>query len=1222
MARLVADRNLLLGILALQNGFIDRDTLVDALQAWVLDQDVSLGRLLRDRGSLDPQEELLLEALASTHLRRNGDDPERSLADLRLQGSVREILGRIGDSEPADGPGCNATRVRGESLETRLAGPGPSVGRPSASGLRFHIVRPHARGGLGEVFLATDAELNRTVALKRLREQHADNPRTRARFLVEAEITGRLEHPGIVPVYGLGTYADGRPFYAMRFIRGVSLKDAIRRFHEVNREPGRDPAQRSLELRQLLGRFIDVCDAMEYAHSRGVLHRDLKPDNILLGKYGETLVVDWGLAKALGQLGTNPSSGADDDEALRLSSGGHLIETVVGSILGTPGFMSPEQATGDLSRLGPAIDVYSLGATLYCLLTGQAPFRGTDASRLLVSVGRGEFPPPRAINAEVPAPLEAICLKAMALAPGERYPTPRLLAQDIERWLADEPISARREPRKERIRRWARRHRSLVTGAAAAGIVALLALGGILAREAESNRRLRIANARESRARDQAQARFRLARDAVAGYYRGVSEEVLLKRTEFRDLRRSLLKSAMDFYKDLAAVLETDQEFEPSALLDLARADKVLARITREIASSGEALKAARRAQVHFARLVREQPGDPSFRRELAGTLTQIAFLQEDLGHPEEALQALQDALAVRQQLVQTQGATPEDRDALAGTYGNIGNLLDDTGRQSEALRSYRSALDLYEPLIADQPGTLAFERELARVQSNLALLLARIGRRDEALRICEGSHAIRKRLADTHPGDEDLQGDLAGSFRNLGSLQSGSGRPAEALESFLRSASINKKLVAAHPNSTKLRRYLANNYNDIGGVHGYANRMDEALRAYQWAREIQQVLVVTNPEDLQYPNDLATSLANIAIINRAIGRLDEVLPLYEQSLALRRKLSAANPADTNARSKLAWTHYSIGVLYAQTGRQALALTPLEQARQLQQSLADAHPDLNEHRAELARTLLALGLASLDLGRSAEATGWLEQARNALATLARREPTITAHRRDLARTWIATGQVHRRAGRHAEALRPQEQARTLLQVLVRDDLEDCESRSLLGQSWTESGSVLARLGRYKQAVGAYREAVSHNRAAFDRAPQVVQFREELSNAHASLSECLLALRRPDEAAASALVIRELWPRDGRRLFEAARLMASCAPVVGTHDAGEPRPGDVEPAGPLPYLDAAIETLRRAVAAGFRDARLLAEDAALASLRLRPDFQAIAMDLAFPADPFR
>src|SRR5262249_54741200 len=157
----------------------------------------------------------------------------------------------------------------------------------------------HAKGGLGQVSVALDEELHREVALKEIQERHADHPESRARFLMEAEVTGGLEHPGIVPVYGLGQYRDGRPFYAMRFIRGDNLKDAIERLHKADGST-QDAGERSLEFRKLLGRFMDVCQAISYAHSRGVLHRDLKPGNVMLGQYGETLVVDWGLAKPLG----------------------------------------------------------------------------------------------------------------------------------------------------------------------------------------------------------------------------------------------------------------------------------------------------------------------------------------------------------------------------------------------------------------------------------------------------------------------------------------------------------------------------------------------------------------------------------------------------------------------------------------------------------------------------------------------------------------------------------------------------------------------------------------------------------------------------------------------------------------------------------------------------------------------------------------------------------
>ena len=319
-----------------------------------------------------------------------------------------------------------------------------AVGAATSDGLRFRVLRPHARGGLGEVFVALDSELHREVALKQILDQHADDPASRQRFLIEAEITGGLEHPGVVPVYGLGTYPDGRPYYAMRFVRGDSLKEAIDRFH-ADAASKADPGHRSLELRKLLRRFLDVCNAIEYAHSRGVLHRDIKPANVILGRYGETLVVDWGLAKAIGKA--DPTSG---ERTLLLSSASGSGETLPGSALGTPAYMSPEQAEGDLEHLGPRSDVYSLGATLYCLLTGKPPLEG-DVADVLRRSQTGEFRPPRALDPTIDPALEAVCLKAMALKAEDRYSTAKALAEDIERWMADEPVTARREPLAERL---------------------------------------------------------------------------------------------------------------------------------------------------------------------------------------------------------------------------------------------------------------------------------------------------------------------------------------------------------------------------------------------------------------------------------------------------------------------------------------------------------------------------------------------------------------------------------------------------------------------------------------------------------------------------------------------------------------------------------------------------------------------------------------------------
>ena len=337
-----SDQNLLYGIIALQMDFITRDQMIVGMQAWVLDKSRSLGALLVEQGALAKNRSDLLNALVEEHLKQHGNDVEKSLAAVSSLKSVREDLQSLDDSDVEASLVHVSGDVDHDPYKTVI------VGTSTSKGGRFRVLRPHARGGLGEVSVAFDEELRREVALKEVLAEYSDNADSQSRFLAEAEITGGLEHPGIVPVYGLGTFDDGRPYYAMRFIRGDSLKTALAEYHQTNWTT-RKPEERSLQLRKLLSRFVDVCNAISFAHSHGVLHRDLKPGNIMLGKYGETLVVDWGLAKA---AGVSPTETDAAEPPVKLSSGGSN-ETLPGSAIGTPAYMSPEQAAGKLDDLGP-----------------------------------------------------------------------------------------------------------------------------------------------------------------------------------------------------------------------------------------------------------------------------------------------------------------------------------------------------------------------------------------------------------------------------------------------------------------------------------------------------------------------------------------------------------------------------------------------------------------------------------------------------------------------------------------------------------------------------------------------------------------------------------------------------------------------------------------------------------------------------------------------------
>jgi serine/threonine protein kinase len=297
------------------------------------------------------------------------------------------------------------------------------------------------------------------VALKELRPERAGQPALWARFLREAQVTGQLEHPGIVPVYEVGRRPDDQaPFYTMRFVRGRTLAEAARAYHERR---GREEAG-PLELRELLTAFVGVCQAVAYAHSRGVLHRDLKPQNVVLGDFGEVILLDWGLAKLTGEADADLGA---ERLPLALAGEGSRDETVAGQVLGTPAYMSPEQAEGRLDLLDAQTDVYGPGAVLYEVLAGRPPF-GDDTTAVLRRVVHDAPAPPRTMVTGVPRALEAVCLKALAKRPAERYSSAKEVAEDVKRYLADEPVRAYREPLRVRLGRKLRRYRSVVAGAA------------------------------------------------------------------------------------------------------------------------------------------------------------------------------------------------------------------------------------------------------------------------------------------------------------------------------------------------------------------------------------------------------------------------------------------------------------------------------------------------------------------------------------------------------------------------------------------------------------------------------------------------------------------------------------------------------------------------------------------------------------------------------------
>ncbi len=334
------------------------------------------------------------------------------------------------------------------------------------------VNRRLGRGGIGDVYTASDRATGRSLAVKFLNDWAIGQDSCREAFAFEATVTSQLEHPNIVPVYVTGATPEGKPFYAMRLIPGRTLAAAIAEFHD-RRRAGDSAEARSERYNELLAQFALACKAIAYAHDRGVIHRDIKPANIMLGRFGEVVVLDWGLAARVDRDDKARSSGEQSIVMPTLAVDSAPAEKR--GISGTPAYMSPEQHDG-ARRIGPASDVYGLGATLYHILAGQPPFEG-EVAAIREKALAGDVQPPSRVKRGVSRAIESVCLKAMARDPVDRYETPLELARDVEHYLADLPVSSYREPLLRRVSRWARRHRTVAQLATAALLLLLLTAG-------------------------------------------------------------------------------------------------------------------------------------------------------------------------------------------------------------------------------------------------------------------------------------------------------------------------------------------------------------------------------------------------------------------------------------------------------------------------------------------------------------------------------------------------------------------------------------------------------------------------------------------------------------------------------------------------------------------------------------------------------------------------
>jgi len=908
MSSASADRNLLFGVLAVQLDFVSREDLVAATSRWVLDKNLSLNEVFVEQGIISPEEASLVEGVVEQHLQRNDNDPRRSLHSIEAFEAVRSTLNNLADTEVRASVEYDTVGIPpSDPHSTQAAAPSEIAEHRG----RFSVLRLHQKGGLGRVSIALDEELNREIALKEILPAHADNEENRTRFVREAEITGALEHPGVVPVYSLGQFADGRPYYAMRFIRGMNLQVALEDYHSQ----ADGSAESQLRFRGLVAKIIHVCQAIEYSHSRGVIHRDLKPGNIMIGDYGETLVVDWGLAKTLEDgFQTDAMLAPPVHPTKRASS----TSTQVGRVVGTPAYMSPEQAAGRLDSLGPTSDIYSLGATLYHLLAGKVAFSGTE-EEVLGNVQLGRFPRPRTINREVPRALEAICLKAMARIPEERYASAREMAADLERFMGDEQVQAYAEPFPVKAWRWIRNHKPLVISSTAALAVAVTALsiGFVMVKAAYDRERIERNRAEHNfgvatQQRELAERNFELARSAVQDYYITVSEDTLLTQPGMQSLREELLRQALVYYQGFL-----DQREE-----------------------------------------------DPSLRKEVAEAHFFVGKITQTIGSPDAALTHFQKAAQLQKQLVETDSQENGLKSAYGTTLNAIGAAHLRLGDYQESLDSFENAAQIREQIAQSDAANVEAARTLANSVMNIGSVFLAQGDLQQAVPPLERAQMIRMaRVDQLELADPKLRRDLGMGFFNLARVRLSLGERDSAERDFLTAVSAFESLVESAPDNMNYPRYLAACQRMLADLNSAENH-EQAITFYRQAQETLELLHRRNPDVLDYAADLAGVYLNLGWQLQSEGQNEEALKSMQQAAEVLRALAGDVQTVPRYRLDLGIALREAGKILATLGKPQEARSQLEDSRIALSQLVSEDP-ANEHfTQELALTMDAL--AGLD----------------------------------------------------------------------------------------------------------------------------------------------------------------------------------------------------------------------------------------------------------------
>ena len=752
----------------------------------------------------------------------------------QLEGSsrraVEDELGRCGDCAALVG-----ALIRGSaSLHVEPADhDDPVPAESGGEGLSRYVLGPElARGGMGTIFAAYDRRLSRSVAVKRM----AGRGRSLVeRFRREIRVTASLQHPGIVPIYDAGVLDDGQPFYAMRHVPGASLEQAMAACEDDKRL-------------SLLVPVIAAAEAVAYAQTRGIIHRDLKPSNILVGPFGETVVIDWGLA------GIDDSADTPDPAAATTDP----RTTAHGAVLGTPRYMAPEQARGEPAT--PRSDVYALGGILYHALAGVPAVPDDAVSRVLARVARAEVRPLRAIAPGLPGDLVAIVERAMALAPDARYPSCREMVADLRRFQTGQLVAAHRYSRGELARRFARRHRAALVFATL--LAAILGVGGLL-----SVRRI-VAE------RAHAEGESAVARRERAGAQDLVKFLLFDLRARLSTVGRlDVLSGVADRVDAYYLTTAAGRAEEPASVRDRAALFDLRAAVA---SAGGDAASADRYLARGLEMLdaVRGAPGSDEVRGDLTSSQARRAGQTGDFTR---AHTRYLDSVALYRRVPADE--TPDQRHRrevkIARWLTAAATMDERLNRLPEAERAWQEAGALLQARLAEDPDDLEAGKRLCELWMTIGQRRYRRGLLDTAETSLRDALAVGERLAARVPNDSDVAYLIAWSALSLANVRYGRGDLRDAVKLREHALAVAATMLAVEPASVVWQVIRARGESELGVVAYDHADWAEAARRFRAARATYEQLIALDPKSREHRRDAAISAAQLAEAETSLGRLD-----------------------------------------------------------------------------------------------------------------------------------------------------------------------------------------------------------------------------------------------------------------------------------------------------------------------------------------------------------